>query len=117
MYDARIEKWGLSHVRRHDLHQADLAPLMASIIGIPIPVNNMGVLHMEYLGSSEEYKAGALFANARQMLAQYQQKRSQKEEDTMSQFYWPYAALTPDKELALVKKIKDSIYNAKFEEA
>ncbi|KAK7072611.1 hypothetical protein SK128_000725, partial [Halocaridina rubra] len=78
MYDARIEKWGLSHVRRHDLHQADLAPLMASIIGIPIPVNNMGVLHMEYLGSSEEYKAGALFANARQMLAQYQQKRSQR---------------------------------------
>lgn len=41
MYDARIERWGLTHVRRHDMHQADVAPLMASIVGIPIPVNSV----------------------------------------------------------------------------
>lgn len=41
MYDARVERWGLTHVRRHDIHQADVAPLMASIVGIPIPVNSV----------------------------------------------------------------------------
>lgn len=48
MYDARVERWGLSHVRRHDLHQADVAPLMASILGIPIPVNSVvsPILHV-----------------------------------------------------------------------
>ena len=72
---------------------------------------------MEYLGSPEKYKADALFANARQMLAQYQQKRAQKEQDTLPMFYWPYTILTADKELNLLRKIKDDIRGANFKEA
>ncbi|XP_042215038.1 GPI ethanolamine phosphate transferase 1-like isoform X2 [Homarus americanus] len=117
IYDARVEKWGLTGVRRHDLHQADISPLMASIIGIPIPVNSVGVLHVEYLGTSDEYKAEALFANTRQMLAQYQQKRAQKEEETLPIFYWPYLSLTPDRELESLGAIRNHLKNADYEEA
>ncbi|XP_045112209.1 GPI ethanolamine phosphate transferase 1-like isoform X1 [Portunus trituberculatus] len=117
MYDARVERWGLTHVRRHDLHQADVAPLMASILGIPIPVNNVGKLHIEYLATSDEYKSEALFANARQMLAQYQQKRTQKEEETLPIFYWPYTILTPDKELEFLAAIRNYLQTAQFDAA
>lgn len=42
MFDPRVSSdWSLSHVRRHDVHQADIAPLMAALINIPIPVNNV----------------------------------------------------------------------------
>ena len=42
MFDPRVSTdWGLAHVRRHDVHQADIAPLMAALINVPVPVNNM----------------------------------------------------------------------------
>lgn len=117
MYDARVERWGLTHVRRHDIHQADVAPLMASIVGIPIPVNSVGKLHIEYLATSDEYRSEALFANARQMLAQYQRKRIQKEEETLPIFYWPYTTLTPDRELELLATIRNYLKTAQFDAA
>lgn len=41
VFDARVSDWGLSHVRRHDMHQADIAPLMAALLNTPVPVNNV----------------------------------------------------------------------------
>lgn len=76
-----------------------------------------GKLHIEYLGTTDEYKSEALFANARQMLAQYQQKRAQKEEDTLPMFYWPYTSLTPDRELESLGTIRNHLKNANYEDA
>lgn len=41
VYDRRVQDWGLGHLRRHDLYQADITPLAASILTIPIPVNSV----------------------------------------------------------------------------
>ncbi|KAG6863264.1 hypothetical protein C0995_007540, partial [Termitomyces sp. Mi166 len=43
-HDSYSKPWGLGHLFRRDVEQADLAALMASLIGIDWPVNSVGVL-------------------------------------------------------------------------
>lgn len=43
---------GQQIVPRFDILQADAAPLMASLIGVAVPVNNFGTLPLEYLKAS-----------------------------------------------------------------
>lgn len=55
---------------RFDLEQADIAPLMSSLLGIPVAVNNFGRLPFLYLNASTKYIAEALNNNAQQILQQ-----------------------------------------------
>lgn len=64
--------WHLEDIERHDVSQADIAPLMSSLIGVPFPLNSVGVLPMNYLNGTEEYKARSLLTNAKQIIAQYE---------------------------------------------
>lgn len=43
-HDGYSAPWELDHLLRRDIEQADLAPLMASLVGIDWPVNSVGVL-------------------------------------------------------------------------
>lgn len=77
-HDGFSAGWGLSHLRRRDIQQADMTPLMASLVGIPVPVNSEGILPVKLLGSSQEQRCRALHDNARQISASYQAKESLK---------------------------------------
>lgn len=85
VHDAWSSPWGLDDIRRRDISQADLTPLMATLIGIPIPTNSEGVLPIEYLVEGEEgpkFKAQAALANLRQLavsLGAREQQRLQQE--------------------------------------
>ncbi|XP_048507582.1 GPI ethanolamine phosphate transferase 1-like isoform X2 [Athalia rosae] len=63
--------WGSgvnSSRQRVDVEQADIAPLMSSLLGISIPVNNEGVLPRKYLkDGNNKYGASALLSNVRQL--------------------------------------------------
>jgi phosphatidylinositol glycan class N len=59
------------HLARNDVAQADIAPLMAALLGLNYPANNVGVLPLDYLSGSEEFRARSALTNARQVLEQF----------------------------------------------
>ncbi|KAI9824030.1 MAG: Glycosyl phosphatidyl inositol anchor synthesis [Thelocarpon impressellum] len=70
--------WGLDHVRRHDVSQADVAALMAYLAGLDFPVNSVGELPLPYLAGSAREKAEAALVNARGILEMYRVKEARK---------------------------------------
>lgn len=73
-HDDFSANWGLSTIQRNDISQADIAPLMAHLIGINYPVNSVGELPLSYLKADGMANAEAAFTNARQILEQFQVK-------------------------------------------
>ncbi|KAJ3219626.1 Glycosyl phosphatidyl inositol anchor synthesis [Dinochytrium kinnereticum] len=78
------EDWNLLEVQRNDLNQADIAPLMSTLIGVPYPMNSVGVLPIPYLSNTDEYKARAAFGNGKQILQQYLVKEESKRRTELS---------------------------------
>lgn len=70
--------WGLESVRRHDVAQADVAALMAYLVGLDFPTNSVGQLPLEYLKASPEEKASATLVNLKEVLEMYRVKEEQK---------------------------------------
>jgi len=81
-HDKYSEPWKLEHFFRRDVEQADIASLMAVLIGIDWPANSVGVLpdvdptRSGYLDTTtgEEAVARAAFVNAKVILEQYRVK-------------------------------------------
>ncbi|KAG6820926.1 hypothetical protein H0H93_009700 [Arthromyces matolae] len=98
-HDSYSQSWGLSHLYRRDVEQADLAAMMASLLGIDWPVNSVGVLpdvdptRPGYLSPrlGDQTLAQAAFVNAKVLLEQYTTKHELKKSQTL--FYKPFVAL------------------------
>lgn len=73
--DAFLKEWRLESWKRQDIHQADIAPLMASLIGVPFPLNSVGILPVDYLNNTDLFKAESMFTNAIQILEQFKVKQ------------------------------------------
>ena len=81
-HDAFSEPWKLGHLFRRDVEQADVAALMAALIGIDWPVNSVGVIpdidpmRSGYLKLKDGYKGKARLGliNAKVILEQYRIK-------------------------------------------
>ncbi|KAI0777833.1 alkaline phosphatase-like protein [Trametes elegans] len=75
-HDAYSEPWGLSHLLRVDVAQVDVCVLLASLVGVNMPVNSVGVLpglepaKPGYL-RDEETQVRAGLVNAKVLLEQY----------------------------------------------
>ena len=70
--DKLCTDWQLENIERSDIKQADVAALMAHLVGTPLPVNSVGRLPVSVLDAPPQAKANALLANAEQILAQFQ---------------------------------------------
>ncbi|XP_026758572.3 GPI ethanolamine phosphate transferase 1 [Galleria mellonella] len=95
----QVKKWqldldpetnGMSLKHRLDINQADLTPLMSTILSIPVPVNSIGQLPSELLNMTLSNKAKAIYSNSRQLLSQYNTKRLNVETNIIQKIYKPY---------------------------
>ncbi|XP_008305676.1 GPI ethanolamine phosphate transferase 1 [Cynoglossus semilaevis] len=115
--DRSLQDWKLEHIRRVDVNQADIAPLMSSLIGVPIPVNSVGVLPLLYLNNSALFKAESMYTNAIQVLEQFKIKMMQKKETTLSFLFTPYLQLTDIKQAEFIHDAKKLIQLEEYEKA
>ncbi|KAH6912468.1 GPI ethanolamine phosphate transferase 1 [Coprinopsis sp. MPI-PUGE-AT-0042] len=101
-HDEYSHPWKLGHLFRRDLEQADIAPLMSTLIGANWPVNSVGVLpdtdpsqpgYLDPAGDSEVV-ARAAFTNAKMMLEQYRVKNDIKKQHIL--WYTPFKAFHRD---------------------
>lgn len=83
--------WGLDYVARRDVEQADLAPLMAAWLGVPVPANAEGRLPLDLLDAPIDYRARAALATAKQLLEVYRVKYSERAQ--RMRHFRPYAPL------------------------
>ncbi|KAG0205882.1 Glycosyl phosphatidyl inositol anchor synthesis [Mortierella sp. GBA30] len=115
-HDEFSADWKLDAYSRHDVKQADIAPLMASLIGINYPVNSVGELPLPYLDASDSFRAASTFTNTLQILEQYHVKQEQKRRTEL--FFKPYPGLTGDHSPEAVKTQVQALIDAgKYDEA
>ncbi|KZT65104.1 PigN-domain-containing protein [Daedalea quercina L-15889] len=105
-HDDYSAQWRLSHLLRRDVEQADVAALMAALIGVQWPVNSVGVLpdvdptRPGYLSPAggERTLAEAALVNARVVLEHYRVKHKLKEAHTLFYKPSPYFASSPSED-------------------
>ncbi|TFK43974.1 Phosphatidylinositolglycan class N-domain-containing protein [Crucibulum laeve] len=100
-HDAYSKPWGLEKFFRRDVEQADIASLMASLIGIEWPANSVGVLpdvdptRPGYLDPQlgDQTRAKAAFVNAKVILEHYRVKHDELIEQAKLVFYKPFQSI------------------------
>ncbi|GAP90260.1 putative GPI ethanolamine phosphate transferase 1 [Rosellinia necatrix] len=112
-HDEYSADWNLARIQRHDVHQADVAALMAYLVGLEFPANSVGELPLSYLSADTKRKAEASLVNAREILEMYRVKEVSKKAKQVR--YKPYEPLSGDHGKLL--SIKDLIDKGRFEEA
>ena len=116
-HDDYSSDWGFDHVRRHDVDQADIAALMAYLIGAEYPANSVGELPLSYLSADGQEKAEASLVNAQGILEMYRVKEEKKKASQLR--FRPYGPLseessTPDERVSSIRRLIDA---GKYEEA
>ena len=94
--DGLSSDWGLSHVSRQDVAQADVAALMAYLAGLEFPVNSVGELPLPYVASGLAEQAEAALVNTHGILEIYRVKEEQKRATEFR--YMPYPAFGEDEQ-------------------
>ncbi|CAM5110904.1 unnamed protein product [Natator depressus] len=115
--DTFLKEWKLENWKRLDVNQADIAPLMASLIGVPFPLNSVGILPLDYLNNSAHFKAESMFTNAVQILEQFKVKMTQKKETTLSFLFVPFQLLSDTEQMNILRKARSYIHQEKYHEA
>ncbi|XP_070276501.1 GPI ethanolamine phosphate transferase 1 isoform X3 [Myotis yumanensis] len=115
--DVLLKGWKLESWKRQDINQADVAPLMASLIGVPFPLNSVGILPVNYLNNTDAFKAESMYTNAKQILEQFKVKMTQKKEVTLPFLFTPFKLLSDSKQLDILRKARSYIKQENYDEA
>lgn len=99
-------------VPRWDMNQADVAPLISSLLGQAIPKNSCGKLPKQYLNANDMYVAEFMRKNFEQL---YQQYDHYKYQSSQKLFQWNIPKKESDY-ATIISKLKndmESVYRAK----
>ncbi|KAI1816452.1 PigN-domain-containing protein [Poronia punctata] len=117
-HDEFSADWNLDRIKRNDVQQADVAALMAYLVGLEFPANSVGELPLTYLSADTKGKAEASFVNAQEILEMYRVKESLKKAKQLR--YTPYEPLSEDHgklPAARLSSVRVLIDTGRFEEA
>ncbi|XP_030954035.1 GPI ethanolamine phosphate transferase 1 isoform X2 [Quercus lobata] len=84
-------EWGLNEIERVDVNQADIAPLMSTLVGLPCPVNSVGSLPLDYINMTEMEEVEAVVSNTKQVLNQFLRKSYIKQSNSL--YFKPFKQL------------------------
>lgn len=101
-------------VPQFDIQQADVTPFLSSLIGIASPMNNVGELPVQFLDTSEEYKANAIYNNALQIAAQYKHLQHQYSQGF---FFKDYYALKENEMLSLEYEVQTALRDGNYKKS
>ena len=109
-HDELSADWGLDHIHRHDVAQADVAALMAYLAGLEFPVNSVGELPLSYLSADRAAKSEAFLANARGILDMYRVKEERKKATELR--FRPFKAMagrenSPEHRFSVIRALID----------
>lgn len=90
-HDGFSEKWGLEKFERIDVEQADIAPLMSTLIGGAIPLNSEGVLPIRFLHYNKAFSSQSIFANLRQLVEQLRVKEERIYQTSLPFKFTPFS--------------------------
>ncbi|KAL2838409.1 Phosphatidylinositolglycan class N-domain-containing protein [Aspergillus pseudodeflectus] len=120
--DSVSSDWDLHSVVRHDVEQADVAALMAYLVGLDFPTNSVGRLPLDYIDGSPREKALAVLANTQAVLEMYHVKEEHKKASLLR--YKPFEPLAEDgqnsveKHLNIIKELIDTgLYDEAIEKS
>lgn len=97
-HDEFSEPWELGSVKRNDVNQADIAPLMSYLIGTNYPANSVGELPLDFVQAPDSVKTKALYANALEVIEQYLVKENQRRQAQIR--FVPFAPLSEEQSIA-----------------
>nr|POF00068.1 gpi ethanolamine phosphate transferase 1 [Quercus suber] len=93
--DTPLVAWGaecgLNEIERVDVNQADIAPLMSTLVGLPCPVNSVGSLPLDYINMTEMEEVEAVVSNTKQVLNQFLLKSYIKQSNSL--YFKPFKQL------------------------
>lgn len=115
--DGFSSDWGLDHIQRHDVAQADVAALMAYLVGLAFPSNSVGELPLSYLDTDAKSKAEALLVNAKEILEMYHVKEDLKKSTEL--YYKPFPGLGDEAHSVdfRISRIQDAIDTGNTDDA
>ncbi|KAL6899308.1 hypothetical protein ACP4OV_005966 [Aristida adscensionis] len=107
------QDWALEGFERVDVNQADIAPLMATLVGLPCPMHSVGSLPTQYLELSKADEVEAVLGNTKQILNQFLRKSQLKQSSSL--YFKPFKPLANYS--SLLNKIEDLISEKDYETA
>ncbi|XP_063548560.1 GPI ethanolamine phosphate transferase 1-like [Cydia strobilella] len=106
---------GMSFNHRFDIKQADLTPLMSTILSIPVPVNSIGKLPVDLLNMTLPNRAKAVYSHSRQLASQYNRKKLEVETNAISLLYKPFEPFSTKKYEEIIEFTEKLLLSGEYE--